>query len=68
MTEQTIIAWWWGRVLPKTHQNLAGLSNLNDAQLAILTSLKGIWEDAQEKEIPLDWGHQFKMKDIRVAS
>lgn len=62
MTEQDILVWWWGRVLPKTHQNLAHLSNLNDAQLAILTSLRKIWEDAQEEGRSLDWGYQFKSK------
>ena len=68
MTEQDILTWWWGRVLPKTHQHLTGLSNLNEAQLAVLTSLKNIWEEAQETETPLEWGYQFRMKDIKVTS
>ena len=59
-----LIAFWWGRTLPKQYYYLRNLSKLSDDQLEELEKLKGIFEKAEAEGINLGWGHQVKRSEI----
>ena len=62
--KRKLIAWWWGRIIPKSHKHLTNLSNLSSDQINELQTLKDIFLYEQGKGIELSWGKQVTAKDF----
>ena len=60
-----IIGWWWGRVLPPSHEHLAkkSLCNLTNTELGTLDTLKDIYIEKLEKGEAVSWGRYTTKKE-----